>query len=151
MWLSGLSASLWTKNHWFNSQSGHMPGLQAKFPVGGVQEATTHWCFSPSSSFPSPLSKNKWIKYFKKEKHFIYIFLEGELRREKKRERNINVWLPLACPRLESWPATQACALTGNEWPFGSQTGAQSTEPHLPWLITFFNNACWFDSCHNTT
>ena len=30
------------------------------------------------------------------------------------RERNINVWLPLSCPLLRTWPATQACALTGN-------------------------------------
>ena len=27
---------------WFDSQSGHMPGLQARSPDGGVQEATTH-------------------------------------------------------------------------------------------------------------
>ena len=43
----------WTwkpKGHWFNSQSGHMPGFPARCPVGGVQEATTHWCFSPSLS-----------------------------------------------------------------------------------------------------
>ena len=33
------------KGCWFNSQSGHMPGLQARSPVGGMQEATTHWCF----------------------------------------------------------------------------------------------------------
>ena len=26
----------------FDSQSGHMPGLQASTPVGGVGEATTH-------------------------------------------------------------------------------------------------------------
>ena len=48
---------------WFECQSenqrvahsipslGHVPGLQARSPVEGVQEATTHWCFSP---FPSP-------------------------------------------------------------------------------------------------
>ena len=30
-------------------------------------------------------------------------------------ERKINVWLPLARPLLETWPATQACALTGNQ------------------------------------
>ena len=29
-------------NHWLDSQSGHMPGLQARSPVGGVGEATTH-------------------------------------------------------------------------------------------------------------
>ena len=30
------------------------------------------------------------------------------------RERNITVWLPLTWPPLGTWPATQACALTGN-------------------------------------
>ena len=29
------------------------------------------------------------------------------------RKRNID-WLPLTCPQLGTWPATQACALTGN-------------------------------------
>ena len=29
-------------------------------------------------------------------------------------ERNINMWLLLTCPLLGTWPATQACALTGN-------------------------------------
>ena len=32
----------------------------------------------------------------------------------RKRERNINVWLPLEHPLLGTWSATQACALTGN-------------------------------------
>ena len=42
------------KGHWFDSQSGHMPGLQARSPVGGAREATTCWCFFPSlPSFPS--------------------------------------------------------------------------------------------------
>ena len=40
-------------------------------------------------------------------KDFIY-FQRGE-GREKERERNINVWLPLTCPLLGTWPATQAC------------------------------------------
>ena len=44
----------------------------------------------------------------------LFIFLERGKGREKKRERNINVWLPLAHPLLGTWPATQACALTGN-------------------------------------
>ena len=39
------------KGRWFDSQSGHMPGLWVRSPVGGAQEATTHWCFS-SSFFP---------------------------------------------------------------------------------------------------
>ena len=47
-------------------------------------------------------------------KYFIYSCLERGEGREKDRERNINVWLPLACPLLGTWPATQVCALTGN-------------------------------------
>ena len=35
--------------------------------------------------------------------------------REKERERNINVWLPLMCPPPGTWPTTQACSLTGNQ------------------------------------
>ena len=46
------------------------------------------------------------------KKDFIYLFLEGE--RREKEERNINVWLPLMCLLLGTWPTTQACALTGN-------------------------------------
>ena len=34
--------------------------------------------------------------------------------REKERERNIDVWLPPMWPPLGTWPASQACALTGN-------------------------------------
>ena len=45
-------------------------------------------------------------------KDFIYLFLERG--REGQRERNINVWMPLVRPLLWTWPATQACALTGN-------------------------------------
>ena len=49
------------KGCWFNSQSGHMPGLQARSPIGGTCEATTLWCFSPSlsPSLPLPLKINK--------------------------------------------------------------------------------------------
>ena len=45
---------------------------------------------------------------------FFYLFLERGEGREEERERNINVWLPLMLLPLETWPATQACALTGN-------------------------------------
>ena len=44
----------------------------------------------------------------------FYLFLERWKGREKERERNIHVWLPLVRPLLGAWPATQACALTGN-------------------------------------
>ena len=45
----------------------------------------------------------------------IYLFLERGERREKERERKIDVYLPLAHPLLGTWPTTQACALTGNQ------------------------------------
>ena len=48
-------------------------------------------------------------------KDFIYSFLERGERREKERERNNNVWLPLVHPLLGTWTATQAYALTGNQ------------------------------------
>ena len=47
-------------------------------------------------------------------KDFISLFLERREGREKERERNINVWLPLEHSLLETWPTTQACGLTGN-------------------------------------
>ena len=43
--------------------------------------------------------------------------------------RNINVWLPPARPLLGTWTATQACVLSG------SQSDAQSTEPHQQGLV----------------
>ena len=47
-------------------------------------------------------------------KDFIYLSLERGGRRDKERQRNINVWLPLARPLQGTQPATQACVLTGN-------------------------------------
>ena len=71
------------------------------------------------------------------------LFLERGEVREKERERNITVWLPLAYPQPGTWSATQACALTGNQtgdllvlW--GSLAGVQSTESYQPSLF-FFN------------
>ena len=49
------------------------------------------------------------------KKYFIHLFLERGEGREEERERNIHVWLPLVCSLLGTWPATQACALTGNQ------------------------------------
>ena len=47
-------------------------------------------------------------------KDFTYLFLDRRERKEKEGERNINVGLPLTRSLLGTWPATQACALTGN-------------------------------------
>ena len=58
---------------------------------------------------------------------YIYLFLDRKEGREKERERNINVWLPLASPLLGTWPATQACALAweSNQRPFDLQASTQ--------------------------
>ena len=42
VWLSESSAGCQSMGLQFGSQSGHMPGLQARSPVGDAQEATTH-------------------------------------------------------------------------------------------------------------
>ena len=44
-----------------------------------------------------------------------FFFLEREMGRDKEIGRNINVWLPLTCHPLKIWPATQTCALIGNQ------------------------------------
>ena len=62
----------------------------------------THKCFIVI--FP------KVYSFFKR----FYLFLDRGEGREKERERNINVWLPLVHPQLGTWPKTQAYALTGN-------------------------------------
>ena len=46
---------------------------------------------------------------------FVCFYFERDGKGRRKRERNISVWLPLAHPLLRTWPATQACALTGNQ------------------------------------
>ena len=54
------------------------------------------------------LSKSFLISFFK------ILFLERGEGKEKQRKRNSNVWLPLVHPHTGTWPASQACALTGN-------------------------------------
>ena len=56
----------------------------------------------------SSIAQNSFLK-----KDFIYLFLERG--KEEEREGNTNAWLPLMHPLLGTWPATQACALTGIE------------------------------------
>ena len=65
-----------------------------------------------SESF-SRCGKTKIALVFLKIYLFTY-FLEREKRKEKERERNISVWLPLICPLLGTWPASQACVLSRN-------------------------------------
>ena len=61
--------------------------------------------------------QNKGLLILTVKINYFLRFLKKILERweGKERERNINVWLPLMCPQLGTWPATQACALTGNQ------------------------------------
>ena len=52
-------------------------------------------------------------------KDYIYLFLEKGEGREKERERNIDMWeihwlVASHTAQMGTWPATQACTLTGN-------------------------------------
>ena len=65
---------------------------------------------------------------------------------EKVRERNINVRLPLACPLLGTWPASQACALTGNQTrdPLVSRLGLNPlSHTSLGYMYTFISLFCY--------
>ena len=76
-----------------------------------------------------------YVRYQRFFKRF-YLFLEGGEGREKERERNINVWLPLAHPLLGDLFCNPGMCpdWESNQRPFGSQAGTQSTEPHQPGL-----------------
>ena len=45
----------------------------------------------------------------------IYLLFLERGREGEIEGKNINVWLPLERPLLGTWPATQVCALTGNQ------------------------------------
>ena len=72
-------------------------------------------------------------------KDFIYLFLR-EGKRGRKRERNINVWMPLMRPLLGTWPATQACALDWESEPatLWFTSWQSTTEPHQPRAQFYF-------------
>ena len=72
-----------------------MPGEQ----VAGLQSTLS------AAGFSHPVPSSKIL---------FYLFLESGEGKEKERERNISVLLPLAHPLLGTWPTTLACALTWN-------------------------------------
>ena len=57
--------------------------------------------------------------------------------REKEMERNINVWLLLACPQMGDLACNPGMCpdWESNQQHFGSQASAQSIEPHQPGLF----------------
>ena len=76
---------------------------------------------TPSLSFKTKIFKD-------------FIYLDRGEGREKVRERNISVWLPLTHPLLGTWPPTQARARDreSNQQPIDLLANAHSIEPHQP-------------------
>ena len=67
---------------------------------------------------------------------FKILFISRERGKEGERERNINVWLPLERPQLGTWHLAHNPGMCPdwelNRQAFGSESRAQSTEPHQP-------------------
>ena len=59
VWLSELSAGLWTTGSLVRFPIRILAWVVGQVPSRGRWEATTHWCFSPSLSPSFPLSNNK--------------------------------------------------------------------------------------------
>ena len=98
--------------HFWKQSSGHATSLWKKWTLSNAQTPqpdtlVLHDLILPPFSFYLFLFPF-FIKYF------IYLFLERREGKEEETGRSLNVWLPLECPQLGTWPATQACALMGN-------------------------------------
>ena len=62
---------------------------------------------------------------------FICLFLKRREWKEKEKEKNINVWLPLMLTLLDH-NVGMSPDQESNQQPFCLQAGTQSTEPHQP-------------------
>ena len=93
--------------------------------------------FPPQNYSPFHIYVNYPCSFLFLKKIFIHLFIFGE--RGKEGEGNINVWLPLVCPLLGTWPTTQACALTGN--------GTSDPSVHRPALNPLSHTSQGFFSC----
>ena len=83
----------------------HLPPPHFQYPL-----RTRYQICQDNDLFPIAVSHLFFLFFLK----ILFIYLERREGKEKERERNINVWLPLMRPQLGTWPTTQACALTGN-------------------------------------
>ena len=93
------------------------PCTSQKWRLRQSHKPPKHWRCAPTHTL-SKGWKTYWFKTFIFIYLFtyllIYLFIEIGEGREKEKERKIGVWVPLTWPPLGPWPATQACALTGN-------------------------------------
>ena len=75
----------------------------------------------------------------------VCLFSERGEGREKVKERNISVWLPLPPPPTGDLACNPGMCLDweSNRGPFGSQASTQSTEPHQPGPKAGFLTQLW--------
>ena len=89
--------------------------------------------YSIKSGLPLPFCLDHLISYFLKD--FIYLFLERGREREREEEKHQCVVASCAHPTGDLAHNPGMCPdWESNLRPFGSQSGAQSTEPHQPGL-----------------
>ena len=79
-----------------------------KKPENHRNNPDTTYLLNQHQCLPPPDVFKKHIYLFN-----LFIFREKGKKGETEGE-NINVWLPLECPLLGTWPTTQSCALTEN-------------------------------------
>ena len=104
-----------------------------------------YWCQehpSPATLIIAKLNQWQSIKfcYFIFLKILFILFLDRGERREKERERNINVWLLLECHPTRDLACNPGMCSDWevNWWPFGSQGSPQSIELHQPGPVILF-------------
>ena len=140
----------WQEQTWFISGRAMTTGVQVTvaFAITAatgmfmehllcVKSHGTHFIWYDVIWFLSLNRAQDFLKIF-----YLFIFTEIGEGREKERERNIIVCLPLVRPLtgdLAYNPGT-CCDWESEQQPFGSQAGTQSTEPHQPGPLDFSFN-----------
>ena len=100
--------------------------------VNNIQNSISEALYISAFQYLPQLGTYTWLFFFT---DFIYLF--SEKGREKERERNVSVWLVASRvpPPGDLAHNPGMCSdWKSNRRPFGSQAGAQSTEPHQPGL-----------------
>ena len=102
-------------------------------------------CWFPCSRRDDKITRAVSLNYSFFLKDFIYLFLERGKRREKERERNIDLREKHQSVASRRPPAGDLAHNPGmcpdwesNQRPFSSQAGTQSTEPQQPGLTQLF-------------
>ena len=116
-WLFKISSSLdCAKNYPKMELSGNIHSHRLGFYHQTIIKQSYYMC-NRRTSKAIKMYESEIMNFLKR--FYLFIFRDAgsggrERDRERVRERIINVWLLLTHPLLGTWPATQACALTGN-------------------------------------